>query len=166
MASLNDIPNDLLIDAADEIRIRQDLVLTALGRRPADRALRVGRLLDVHSRSWSEDQEIVFKGRRIAWVGPAGSYQGEVRERVHRAGSCGRSGVRRGAQAHRKLASDAGMGGGAGAAARQYLDLRGQPRILQRQWRAQSRILVRGAPARIAAEDLSAARIGGAAHRL
>ena len=75
MASLNDIPNDLLIDAADEIRIRQDLVLTALGRRPADRALRVGRLLDVHSRSWSEDQEIVFKGRRIAWVGPAGSYQ-------------------------------------------------------------------------------------------
>ena len=85
MASLNDIPNDLLIDAADEIRIRQDLVLTALGRRPADRALRVGRLLDVHSRSWSEDQEIVFKGRRIAWVGPAGSYQGEVRERVHRA---------------------------------------------------------------------------------
>ena len=85
MASLNDIPNDLLIDAADEIRIRQDLVLTALGRRPADRALRVGRLLDVHSRSWNEDQEIVFKGRRIAWVGPAGSYQGEVRERVHRA---------------------------------------------------------------------------------
>ena len=59
-------------------------MLTALGRRPADRALRVGRLLDVHSRSWSEDQEIVFKGRRIAWVGPAGSYQGEVRERVHR----------------------------------------------------------------------------------
>ena len=84
MASLNDIPNDLLINAADEIRIRQDLVLTALGRRPADRALRVGRLLDVHSRSWSEDQEIVFKGRRIAWVGPAGSYPGEVRERVHR----------------------------------------------------------------------------------
>ena len=32
MAALNDIPDDLLIDAADEIRIRQDLVLTALGR--------------------------------------------------------------------------------------------------------------------------------------
>src|ERR1700737_3039801 len=72
MASPNTIPDDLLINAADEIRIRQDLVLTALGRRTADRALRVGRLLDVHSRSWSEDQEIVFKGRRIAWVGPAG----------------------------------------------------------------------------------------------
>src|SRR5258708_16959481 len=84
MAPPNAIPDDLLIDASDEIRIRQDLVLTALGHRPADRALRVGRLLDVHSRSWSEDQEIVFKGRRIAWVGPAGSYPSEVRERVHR----------------------------------------------------------------------------------
>src|SRR2546429_3061260 len=82
MASPSAIPDDLLINAADEIRIRQDLVLTALGRRPADRALRVGRLLDVHSRSWSEDHEIVFKGRRIAWVGPAGSYPGGGRERV------------------------------------------------------------------------------------
>jgi adenine deaminase len=68
MASLNETLDDILINAADEVRIRQDLVLTALGRRPADRALRVGRLLDVHSRSWSEDQEIIFKGRRIAWL--------------------------------------------------------------------------------------------------
>jgi adenine deaminase len=81
---MNAIPDDLLINAPDEVLIRQDLVLTALGRRPADRSLRVGKLLDVHSRTWSEDQEIVFKGRRIAWIGPAGSYPGEVRERVHR----------------------------------------------------------------------------------
>lgn len=81
----NDSPDDgLLIDAASEVRIRQDLVLTALGRRPADRALRVGRLLDIHTRTWLPDQEIVTKGRRIAWVGPAGSYPGEVGERVHR----------------------------------------------------------------------------------
>src|SRR5262245_17418257 len=78
MTSLKEMPDDLLINAADEVRIRQDLVLTALGRRPAALPLRVGRLLDVHSRTWSEDQEIVFKGRRIAWVGPAGSYPGEV----------------------------------------------------------------------------------------
>lgn len=71
---MNAMPDDLLINAPDEVVIRQDLVLTALGRRPADRSLRVGKLLDVHSRTWSEDQEIVFKGRRIAWVGPAGSY--------------------------------------------------------------------------------------------
>ncbi len=77
------LPDDLLVNAADEVLIRQDLTLTALGRRPADRLLRVGRLLDVHSRTWLEDQEIVIKGRRIAYVGPAGSYKGEVSERVH-----------------------------------------------------------------------------------
>ncbi len=74
---------DDLIDAANEVRIRQDLALTALGRRRADRALRVGRLFDVHTRSWREDWEIVVKGRRIAWVGPAGEYEGEVGERIH-----------------------------------------------------------------------------------
>ncbi|MBN9025388.1 MAG: hypothetical protein J0H20_07195, partial [Rhizobiales bacterium] len=53
------LPADLLIDATDEIAIRQDLTLVALGKRPADRVLRVGRLLDVHSRTWAVDQEIV-----------------------------------------------------------------------------------------------------------
>ena len=71
--------DDDLIDARNEVRIRQDLVLTALGKRPADKALRVGRLFDVHTRSWHEDWEIVIKGRRIAWVGPAGAYHGEVK---------------------------------------------------------------------------------------
>src|SRR5271154_5140108 len=70
-----------LIDAAEEVRLRQELTLVALGRRPADRALRVGRLLDVGTRTWQEDWEIVIKGERIAWVGPAGHYQGDVAER-------------------------------------------------------------------------------------
>lgn len=78
------LPDDLIIEAGAEIAIRQDLVLTALGKRPADRALRVGRLLDVHTRRWLPDQEIVIKGRRIAWVGPAGTYPGEVGTREHR----------------------------------------------------------------------------------
>jgi len=76
------LPDDLLIDAADEIAIRQDLTLTALGKRPADRVFTVGRLLDVHARQWRADQEIVVKGRRIAYVGPAGSWQGEAAERL------------------------------------------------------------------------------------
>lgn len=84
MTADDSFPDDLLIDAADEVRVRQDLVQVALGRRPADRILRVGRLLDVHTRTWAHDQEIVVKGRRIASVGPAGHYTGEVRERVHR----------------------------------------------------------------------------------
>ncbi len=77
-------PQDLLINAADEVRIRQHLALVALGKRPADRAVRVGRLLDVHGRTWHEDQEIVISGRRIAWVGPTGTYPGEVGERFDR----------------------------------------------------------------------------------
>ena len=74
--SLDPLDPDGLIDAAKEVRIRQDLVLTALGKRPADKALRVGRLFDVHTRSWQQDWEIVTKGRRIAFVGPAGQYPG------------------------------------------------------------------------------------------
>ncbi len=72
-----------LIDAAKEVRLRQELALVALGRRPADRALRVGRMLDVGTRTWLEDWEIVTKGERIAWVGPAGQYAGDVAERRH-----------------------------------------------------------------------------------
>jgi adenine deaminase len=78
--------DDLLIDAAAEVRIRQNLVLVALGKRPAERALRVDRLFEPHTRTWREDQEIVIAGRRIAWVGPAGTYAGEARERMHRPG--------------------------------------------------------------------------------
>ncbi len=78
------LPDDLLISAADETRIRRNLLLVALGKRPADRLVHVGHLLDVHSRSWLADQEIVISGRRIAYVGPAGSYAGAVAERHHR----------------------------------------------------------------------------------
>lgn len=80
------LPDDLIVNAADEVAIRQHLALVALGKRPADRSLRVGRLLDVNGRRWHEDQEIVISGRRIAWVGPAGTYSGAVVERVEEPG--------------------------------------------------------------------------------
>ncbi len=83
---MTSLPNDALINAADEVVIRQHLALVALGKRPADRILRVGRLLDVHGRNWHEDQEIVISGRRIAWVGPAGAYRGTAAERVEEPG--------------------------------------------------------------------------------
>ncbi|MBI4045390.1 MAG: adenine deaminase, partial [Devosia nanyangense] len=44
--------------------------------------IEVGKLLSVHSRQWLEDQEIIVCGRRIAYVGPRGSYRGTVAERV------------------------------------------------------------------------------------
>lgn len=76
-------PSDDLIRAADEVKIRQRLVRVALGQVPADTRLRVGKLLDVHSRMWLADQEIIIVGRRIAYVGPAGSYPGTVARDVH-----------------------------------------------------------------------------------
>jgi adenine deaminase len=74
---------DLILNAADDVAIRQQLILVALGKEPADLAIRVGRLLHVYTRLWADDQEIIIKGRRIAWVGPAGEYRGEVARRVH-----------------------------------------------------------------------------------
>jgi adenine deaminase len=79
-----DLSPDLLIDAANEIKIRQELVAVALGKKPADRAIRVGRLFDVHTRRWYDDQDIVIKGHRIAWTGPAGTFPGEILHRVDR----------------------------------------------------------------------------------
>lgn len=78
------LPDDLIVNAKDEVAIRKHLALVALGKKPADRAVRVGRLLDTYGRNWHEDQEIVISGRRIAWVGPAGAYPGEVAERIDR----------------------------------------------------------------------------------
>lgn len=68
--------------AAEEVRLRQHLALVALGRAPAERLLRVGRLLDVHTRTWLRDQEIAMARGRVAWVGDAGTYGGEAREHV------------------------------------------------------------------------------------
>ena len=72
------LPDDLILNAADEVAIRQHLLLVALGKAPADSVIEVGRLLAVHANHWMERQEIVISGRRIAYVGPIGSYRGEV----------------------------------------------------------------------------------------
>lgn len=76
------LPPDLILNARDEVIIRQHLTLVALGKRPADLAIEVGRLLAVHSREWLDDQEVIVSGRRIAFIGPRGSYTGEVARRV------------------------------------------------------------------------------------
>ena len=78
------LPDDLIVNADDEVKIRQHLALVALGKKKADRLVHVGKLFDVHARHWHEDQDIVISGRRIAWVGPAGTYPGEVGERIER----------------------------------------------------------------------------------
>ena len=57
-------------------------MLVALGKAPADLAIEVGRLFAAYSRSWMVDQEIIVAGRRIAYIGPIGSYRGSVAKRV------------------------------------------------------------------------------------
>lgn len=86
IGSDGDFPEDLFINGADEVRIRRRLTLAALGKHPADCVLRVGRLLDVHGREWLEDHEIVMCGRRIAYVGPSGTWPGETACRIDERG--------------------------------------------------------------------------------
>jgi len=76
------LPDDLILNATDEVAIRQHLVLVALGKAPADLAIEVGRLFSSYSRTWLENQEVIVSGRRIAFLGPIGSYRGTVKERV------------------------------------------------------------------------------------
>lgn len=76
--------SDLFVSAAQEVHIRQELTRVAMGLVQADLILRVGRLLDVHTRRWAENQDIVIHRRRIAWTGPAGAYTGTARDYVER----------------------------------------------------------------------------------
>ncbi|MDO6458015.1 adenine deaminase C-terminal domain-containing protein [Celeribacter halophilus] len=76
MTGAGTLPDDLLPDAGDEVRLRQALTLVALGKKPADLILRVGRMLDVHTGLWLKDCDIVISGRRIAWTGPSGTWAG------------------------------------------------------------------------------------------
>src|SRR5688572_5327772 len=75
-------PEDLILNADDEVTIRQHLTLVALAKWPAVLVIEVGRLLSVHSRHWLTDQQLVLSGRRIAFTGPRRSYKGEVKARV------------------------------------------------------------------------------------
>lgn len=74
------------ITAASEAAIRRDLIDVALGRRPADLLMRVGRLLDTNSALWREDVEIAILQGRIAYVGPRGTFPGTATETVEKPG--------------------------------------------------------------------------------
>ena len=80
------LPDDLILNPADEVAIRQHLTLVALGKRPADTVVEVGRLLAVHAGEWLDDYEIVISGRRIAYIGPIGSYRGDAAKRIRHPG--------------------------------------------------------------------------------
>ena len=61
---------------SEETKTRQDLVQVALGREPADLIIRGATVLNVFTLSWEQNQDIVVRGKRIAWVGAAGTWPG------------------------------------------------------------------------------------------
>lgn len=69
-----------------EVQIRQHLVQVALGREPADRIIRGATVLDVFTREWLPNQDIVIAGERIAWVGAAGTWPGQAGELIDASG--------------------------------------------------------------------------------
>jgi adenine deaminase len=64
------------IKFSEETKIRQDLVQVALGKKPADLVIRGATVLNVFTLTWESDQDIVVRGKRIAWVGPSGQWKG------------------------------------------------------------------------------------------
>src|SRR6185369_12784233 len=62
----------------EETKTRQDLIQTALGRQSADVIIRGANVLNVYTLMWMENQDIVVRGKRIAWVGPVGQWKGKA----------------------------------------------------------------------------------------
>lgn len=62
----------------EETRIRQELVQVALGKAPADLVIRQATVLNVFTSMWDANQDIVIRGKRIAWVGPSGEWRGKA----------------------------------------------------------------------------------------
>jgi len=69
-----------------ETRIRQELIQVALEREPADLVIHGSTVLNVFTLSWEANQDIVVKGKRIAWVGPAGGWHGKAANSFDAAG--------------------------------------------------------------------------------
>jgi adenine deaminase len=65
------------IEFSEETKIRQTLVQVALEKEPADLVIRGATVLNVFTLLWEPDQDIVVRGKRIAWVGPLGQWKGK-----------------------------------------------------------------------------------------
>src|SRR5260370_20581065 len=65
------------IELSEETKIRQSLVQVALEKEPADVVMRGATVLNVFTLMWEQNQDIVVRGKRIAWVGPSGQWKGK-----------------------------------------------------------------------------------------
>lgn len=64
---------------AEEVSVRKGLVQVALAKAPADLLISNATVLNVFTSEWLPRQDIVISGKRIAWVGPSGSWPGETK---------------------------------------------------------------------------------------
>ncbi|MEP7311952.1 MAG: adenine deaminase C-terminal domain-containing protein [Pseudomonadota bacterium] len=62
----------------EETKTRQELIQVALGRQSADLIIRGANVLNTYTLMWTANQDIVVKGKRIAWVGPVGQWKGKA----------------------------------------------------------------------------------------
>src|ERR1700685_1428264 len=60
----------------EDTKTSHDSSQTAVVREPADLILHGANVLNVFKLSWMPATDIVVKGERIAWVGPAGGWKG------------------------------------------------------------------------------------------
>ncbi len=74
-------------DAAAEVAVRQHLIQVALAREPADLLIENVRILNVFTKAFEAEQDIVIAQGRIAWVGPTGGWPGEVEKRENLGGA-------------------------------------------------------------------------------
>ena len=65
------------VEFNEETKIRQTLVQVALEKEPADLVIRGATVLNVFTSLWEPNQDIVIRGKRIAWVGPTGQWKGQ-----------------------------------------------------------------------------------------
>eukprot|EP00903_Cladosiphon_okamuranus_P004420 g4418.t1 len=70
------------IDLTEEVQIRQDLIQTALAREEADLIIKGPTVLNVFTQEWQENQDIVIRGKRIAWVGDSGTWPGKAKATI------------------------------------------------------------------------------------
>jgi len=84
-ASVAAAPPDPVIQnpwVAKQIAQWEDCVDVALGKMPADLAVRAGKLFDSNTGTWLEDQTIAVKGNYICWVGPTAEWKHEAKQAI------------------------------------------------------------------------------------
>lgn len=72
----------LVAELGEETLVRQSILAVALEREPADLLIKGPTVLNVFTSEWMENQDIVIKGERIAWVGESGTWMGDAAQEI------------------------------------------------------------------------------------